>query len=238
MGACRPRNTCITRLLREKEMRVVEHGTHPGVYLVKGRLATVNAVPGVRVHGEQLFKHKGREYREWNPRQSKLAAAIAKGMKSAAIQPDSVVLYLGAANGATPSHVSDMVTEGGVYCVEFSARAARDLLKVCGLRENTVPIVADARKPEEYADIGRVDAIFEDVADPEQARILKENARFLGKGGWALLAVKSACIDSSKRPAEVFAQVKKDLRDCFELVEEIDLEPFEAGHEMLVLKKK
>jgi len=215
---------------------VVEHRVQKGVYLVDGQLATLNAAPGKRVHGEQLFKRGGREYREWNPKQSKLAAAIVKGLKTPAIQPTSIVLYLGAANGATASHVSDIARV--VYCVEFSARAARDLLRVCSQRENMFPIVADARKPGEYGDVGEVDVVFEDVADPEQARILKENARFLRKGGLALLAVKAACIDSSKPPKKVFAEVREELADAFDLIEEIDLEPFEMGHELLVLKKK
>lgn len=219
-------------------MNITKHEIHSGIYFVNRRLSTISAAPGIKVHGERLIKIKGKEYREWNPHQSKLAAAIIKGMQTNAITPNSTVLYLGAANGATPSYVSDIVTNGGVYCVEFSARAARDLIRVCNQRENMVPIVADARKTNEYAEIGMVDVIFEDVADPEQARILKENARFLNPGGIALLAIKSACIDSAKPAKQVFEEVKKELEPIFELIEEIDLEPLEMGHEMLVLRKK
>ncbi|PIY91829.1 fibrillarin, partial [Candidatus Micrarchaeota archaeon CG_4_10_14_0_8_um_filter_60_7] len=75
----------------------------------------------------------------------KLAAAIAKGLVAGIAEGDSV-LYLGAANGATPSFVSDLVgAKGMVYCVEFSPRAMRDLIRVCEQRENMVPILADAR---------------------------------------------------------------------------------------------
>jgi fibrillarin-like pre-rRNA processing protein len=63
------------------------HEHHYGVYIIKfedgsERLATRNLTPGRRVYGERLVKWGGAEYREWNPYRSKLAAAIANGLKS------------------------------------------------------------------------------------------------------------------------------------------------------------
>lgn len=49
------------------------------------------------------------EYRVWNPFRSKLAAAIVGGVGNIYMPPGSKVLYLGAANGTTVSHVSDIV---------------------------------------------------------------------------------------------------------------------------------
>lgn len=54
------------------------------------------------------------EYRVWNPFRSKLAAAIVGGVGNIHMPPGSKVLYLGAANGTTVSHVSDIV--GPVSC--------------------------------------------------------------------------------------------------------------------------
>ena len=45
----------------------------------------------------------------WNPFRSKLAAAIVGGVGNIYMPPGSKVLYLGAANGTTVSHVSDIV---------------------------------------------------------------------------------------------------------------------------------
>lgn len=45
----------------------------------------------------------------WNPFRSKLAAAIVGGVGAVHMPPGSKVLYLGAANGTTVSHVSDIV---------------------------------------------------------------------------------------------------------------------------------
>ena len=78
------------------------------------RLATKNLAPGIKVYGEQLVNYKGVEYRVWNAYRSKLAAAILKGLEFMPIKRGTKVLYLGAASGTTPSHVSDIVGEEGI----------------------------------------------------------------------------------------------------------------------------
>ena len=171
----------------------------PGVFRVEGKLATENLAPGSRVYGERLVKVKKIEYRFWEPSRSKLGAALVRGLKNMPIQPGSRVLYLGAASGTTPSHVSDVVGESGiVFAVEFSPISMRDLLKVCEQRPNLLPLLQDARFPGKYEKVvgGNVDVVYEDVADPQQARIMIENAKvFLKKGGWGLLAVKARSVE-------------------------------------------
>ena len=210
---------------------------NPNLLADGNRLATRNLVKGFKVHGERLFEKNGEEWREWNPNRSKLAAAIAKGLETGIAEGDSV-LYLGAANGATPSFVSDLVgAKGIVYCVEFSPRAMRDLIRVCEQRENMVPILADARKTKDYEEVKRVDCVFEDVADPEQARIMVENSRFLKKGGLGLLAVKARCVDSAMEPRRVYEQVEREVSKAFKILQRLDLAPFEADHAFLALEK-
>ena len=214
--------------------------SNPNLVREGSRLYTRSMVPGFKVHGERLLEKNGAEWREWNPNQSKLGAAIMHGLKTE-IPVGASVLYLGAANGATPSFVSDLVgAEGAVFCVEISARAMRDLIRVCEKRENMLPIMADGRKPETYARElpERVDFIFEDVADPAQARILIENARFLSKGGIAMIAVKARCISSAEEPETVYKAVEAELSLTFETVERMRLEPYEQDHEFLVLRKR
>ena len=83
-------------------------------------LLTKNLVPGKKVYGERLIKDKDGEYREWDPKKSKLAAAILKGCPNVGIRKNDVVLYLGAASGTTVSHVSDMVgKEGFIFALDF-----------------------------------------------------------------------------------------------------------------------
>lgn len=188
-----------------------------------------------------MVKYKGQEYRVWDPFRSKLAAAILKGLKSVPIQPRQKVLYLGAASGTTPSHVSDIVgPEGHVYCVEFAPRVLRELVdNVCAFRGNMSPILADARLPDSYRMlVGVMDDVYCDIAQPEQARVLADNAdMFLRKNGGAMLAIKARSIDVSKPPSEIYEREIKILqkRD-FKILEVIHLEPYDKAHLMVVAK--
>ena len=150
------------------------------------------------------------------------------------------VLYLGAANGITSSFVSDVIGKKGIlYGVEISASAMEDFIFVCQRKENMLPILADARAPEKYAHMidGKVDVIFEDVADKEQANVMIRNAKAaLKKGGYGMLAVKARCIDSAADPKKIFAQVEKELSEDFEIEENVDIDQFEKDHEFLLLK--
>lgn len=129
--------------------------------------------------------------------------------------PGSKVLYLGGASGTSVSHVADIVGPSGfVYAVEFSPRSGRDLIAMASKRTNVVPIVEDARQPLKYRMImPMVDAIFADVAQPDQARIVAMNAHyFLKVGGGILISIKANCIDSTAPAAKVFASEVEKMR--------------------------
>ena len=117
-------------------------------------------------------------------------------------------MYLGAASGTTVSHVSHIIgPEGIVYAVEFSHRVGRDLINMAKKRTNIIPIIHDARKPQDYRFlVGMVDVVFADVAQPDQARIIAENCHmYLKNGGKFLISLKANCIDSTNSPDVVFA---------------------------------
>jgi rRNA 2'-O-methyltransferase fibrillarin len=166
---------------------IVEPHRFAGVFISRGKedsLCTLNLVPGESVYQEKRVSvpipdsSEKIEYRVWNPYRSKLAAAILGDIDKIWMKPGSKVLYLGAASGTTVSHVADLVgPEGTVYAVEFSHRSGRDLVNMAKSRTNVVPIVDDARHPLNYRMlVPMVDVIFEDVAQPDQARILALNA--------------------------------------------------------------
>ncbi|ENN95611.1 fibrillarin [Methanocaldococcus villosus KIN24-T80] len=201
------------------------------------RLAT-KALSSKRVYDERFIKINNVEYRVWNPNKSKLAAAIIKGLKFLPIKKGSKVLYLGASAGTTPSHVSDIVENGIVYAVEYSPRIIRELLDVAEDRKNIIPILGDANKPQEYSYIEKVDVIYEDVAQPNQAEILIKNAKwFLKENGYAMIAIKARSIDVVREPKEIFKEQKEILENNgFKVLEEIDIEPFEKDHIMFLLE--
>ena len=210
-----------------------------GVYLIDGKLATENVDRGNRVYGEVLVTNESKEYRLWNPYRSKLAAAIINGLKNFKLANDSKVLYLGAATGTTSSHVSDIASNGQVFCVELSERNMRDLIKVCERRKNMFPILSDANNTENYSkNVGICDIIYQDVSARDQASILNKNSEMLKRGGYAYFIIKSQSIDVSKKPEDVFSESLKDMQQNFELIEKVKLEPFDDLHMFAVLRKR
>ncbi len=213
----------------------------PGVYLIGDSLATKNLVPGTAVYGEKLVEHEEVEYRLWNPRRSKLSAALLKGLKQWPIEEDSRILYLGAASGTTASHLSDIAPMGRVYCVEFSPRAFIKLLYLCELRKNMYPLLCDARKPESYQFyLEKCDFIYQDVAQARQAEILAENARYyLKPHGHAAIAIKARSIDVARKPEEIFSsEIAKMRGHGFKILETIELEPYERDHILVLMEKR
>jgi fibrillarin-like pre-rRNA processing protein len=230
------------------KVKVKPHPLFEDVYQViledgAQRLATKNLSPGRSVYGEKLVKYRQVEYRVWDAFRSKLAAAILKGLSRVPIKQGHTVLYLGAASGTTASHVSDIIGEKGhVYCVEFASRSIRDLVdNVCNYRLNMSPILEDARFPEKYAMFltRKVDDIYCDIAQSEQAKILADNADlFLKNSGWIMLAVKSQSIDVTKEPSEIYERELKVLeRRGFRAEQIVHLEPYDKAHAMIVAQR-
>ncbi len=223
-------------------IKLYEHEKYKNVYIVElddgsSRLATKNLVPGKRVYGEHLFRWGDAEYREWNTYRSKLAGALAKGLKELPVAPNQRILYLGAGSGTTVSHISDIVgLRGVIYAVEFAPRVMRELIVVADERPNIVPILEDARMPQRYRMIvGEVDGLYADIAQPEQAAIVADNAEmFLKDKGWLLLAIKARSIDVTAEPSEIYKREIETLKSRgFDIVDVVHLEPFDRDHAMV-----
>lgn len=202
----------------------------PGIYREGKWLYTKNLTPGKRISTEKIHTADGIEYRSWNPYKSKMAAAILKGCKNMPVRKDSHVLYLGAANGTTASYFSDIATDGMIYAIEISFQAMKDLLSVCKNRENMIPIMANARKPEEYETmVEYVDVVYQDISQRDQVKIfLKNMERFDAKEG--LLMVKARSIDVSMKPEKVFERVKEEIKNNFQIKETLSLHPYARDH--------
>lgn len=205
----------------------------------------------IKVNGEELLatisgfkdedtlEHDNVNYRLWNPSTSKLASMIIKGM-DIPLRKSSRVLYLGAASGTTVTHVSDIVTEGVVFAVEFAPMPARDLLRAIERRINVVPIISDARQPEKYPPfIDRVDILYQDVAQPNQAEIAILNAnKFLCPGGIAVIAIKAKSISISQRVEDIFMGEIETLTERFEVIDKRSLEPLHHDHIAVLCRYK
>jgi len=218
------------------------HNKYYGVYVVEledgtMRLATKNLVPGHRVYGERLFRFEGVEFREWNAFRSKFAAALLNGLAEQPVREGHSILYLGVASGTTASHVSDIVgPRGRVYGVDIAPRVLREFLMVADARKNLLPILGDARKPQEYRHVVElVNGIYADIAQPDQAAIVADNAdMFLMDGGYLLLAIKARSIDVTKEPSEIYRREVNTLKERgFEIIDVVHLEPYDKDHAMI-----
>ena len=224
-------------------LKVSPHQLNKNVFIIEFsdgslKLTTKNLVPGKRVYGERLYVIAGNEYREWIPYRSKLAGALLKGIKEVPINNGDKVLYLGAASGTTTSHVSDIIGNNGrLYGIEFAPRVMREFLLLSKERKNIIPILADARKPSEYSHIVElVDDLYVDVAQPEQASLVVENAEwFLKNGGNLFFAIKARSIDVTKEPTEIY---KKEITTIenrgFKIKDVVHLEPYDKDHAMVL----
>lgn len=205
------------------------------------RLSTLNLVKGTTVYGEKLVRHKGEEYRVWDPFRSKLAGALENGLSWLPLGSLSRILYLGASTGTTVSHISDIIgAKGIIFAVESSSRVGRELLqRVVSNRENIVPILEDARRPNLYFSIlGTVDVVYCDIAQPDQTEIAIKNCRqYLRPDGALFLIVKTRSIDVVKNPRYVIDQEAKKLKaNQFMINQIINLEPFDKDHALISAK--
>ncbi|MCK4335695.1 MAG: fibrillarin-like rRNA/tRNA 2'-O-methyltransferase [Candidatus Aenigmarchaeota archaeon] len=211
-----------------------------GVWRKGKHIFTRNLIPGDKTYSKNLIVFKKKEFREWNPNRSKPAAAIANGLKFLPIMEKAKILYLGIASGQTATFLSDIIgKEGVIYGIEISERCVRDLNPIAEKRGNIVPIIGDARKPEEYGWIEKVDVVYEDVASDDQTPIIIRNAdQFLKPNGFAIIAIKARSIDVVKRPEEIYKQELEKLKKHFKILEKVKLDPHEKDHLFVVMKKR
>jgi len=209
----------------------------PGVFEVEGKLATKATFKDYRPFGEIVIKG----YRLWNPNRSKLSAALVKGLKQMPITKGSKVLYLGIAHGFTASYVADIVgKEGIVYGVEFSERPFTELLPIAEKYGNIVPIKADARLPNLYSWVEKVDVVFVDIADRQMTEAAIRNCReFLKEDGRLMLAIKSRSIDVTESPRKIVDnELEKLEKEGFDVLQVLMLDPLEKDHGFILARMK
>jgi fibrillarin-like pre-rRNA processing protein len=169
-------------------------------------------------------------WRVWDVRRSKLGALLDRGVETGFTGPDDRVLYLGAAAGTTVSHVADVA--GATYAVEFAPGPMRELLGVAREREWLFPLLADARRPSEYAHVveSDLDVIVQDVATRGQADVALANRQFLADDGRLVLAIKARSEDVTTEPEHVFDEVVEELEEGYEILSRTSLERYHADH--------
>jgi len=115
----------------------------------------------------------------------------------------------------------------------------RNLFIVCSKKKNMIPIVGDARFPERYAqNIGPVDVIYQDIAQPNQAEILLKNTgKFSPK--YAMLAIKSRSINAVKSPKTGLQRGNRQTAGKIRHTPDHEtMQPYDKDHVLLNTKGK
>ena len=207
--------------------------------LILGRsLWSRYAVRGVSLRVERLKREGRKEWRQWNPRSSKLGAGLLKAAESGLLPAEGATcLYLGAGHGTSISHLHDHLCaaknhlSGQIISVDISPRCMRDLLRLASSRPGILPVLADCRETDQIAPFlsQRVPWLFQDVSQTGQVEMfIRSCNRFLASGGTGILSLKAA---SERDTQGAFNHAEKALMDAdFTLVERIDLAGWEDQH--------
>ena len=168
-------------------------------------------------------------WRDWNPWRSKLAAWLRASGREWPLEPDARVLYLGAAEGTTVSHVCDLCPQGRVAAVEVSPTAMAELLVVAERYQNLLPVLTDAHFPARYAPQAEgCSFLYQDVAQRDQLAIFRRNWDFYCPRE-GLLMLKAPGIRAGA-PEAVLDEAEAELRETFATVERSDIAKWAKGH--------
>ncbi len=207
-----------------------------GIAKVRGKLYTTTKYND-SIYGEDVKRIEKTYFREWEPKRSKIAAAILKRVKDLPFRKNSNILYLGASTGTTTTHLSDICTEGRIFAVEKAYDPFVKLISLAERRENIYPILEDAAVPERYAFfMDNIDFIYQDVAQRNQVQIFNTNARAFPKARDAMLILKIRSISGKGSEDEI---LKREIAkiDDFRPVEVINLHPYSKANYLIRLKK-
>ncbi|MGC8546788.1 MAG: fibrillarin-like rRNA/tRNA 2'-O-methyltransferase [Thermoplasmata archaeon] len=194
------------------------------LYEENGKLFTASKYPRP-VYGEDVIKRNNVYYRLFSPLRSKLSSSIKSGLRPE-IKKSFHVVYLGASTGTTVSHVSDIVSDGIVFAIEFSPMPFVKLMQLSSVRSNVLPMLLDASKPQTFGIfIDKTDLVYQDIAQPNQIDIFIRNMKFFSaKRG--ILMFKTY---SMRAGLSINDEIKK-LKDEFNVQQVKDISRFHKGH--------
>lgn len=151
--------------------------------------------------------------------------AQKKGLRNV-VNKKTSILYVGASHGRTVAKLSKECKI--IYALDVSVVTTKKLLEIAEKQTNIAPILADANKINEYKNrVGKIDFIFQDIAQKDQVRIFKKLISHF-KPKHAMLALKTKNIDSIKSKELVLKDALEELSD-FD-IEYVDLSPEIKDH--------
>jgi fibrillarin-like pre-rRNA processing protein len=206
------------------------------VAIRNGHLYTISK-DNYSVYGEDVMKLDGKFYRDWEPKRSKISAALKNGLRYFPFNSDTNLLYLGASSGTTVSHLSDIMENGRIYAVELSYDPFLKLMRLAERRKNIYPILEDANLIEKYSFfVEKVDSLYQDISQRNQIQIFNSTVEYFPEIKTALLVMKIRSITSKGSDPEILKRSISGLKR-FSVKQIVDLRPYSIGNYMVYLER-
>ncbi|MCL4419840.1 fibrillarin-like rRNA/tRNA 2'-O-methyltransferase [Patescibacteria group bacterium] len=215
----------------------MESGWNPMLRREGGNYYTISNYPRP-VYGEKVKRENGFYKRYWDPKRSKLSAALKKGLRYVPFEKNSRVLYLGASTGTTVSHIVDLCYEGQVFAVEYSFESFIKLLSISVERKNLFPFLEDAMNIENIAGfINSPEVIYQDISQRHQVQIFNLAAETFKSLKKAILIIKVRAISSRQNEKDIVRNSIKGVKG-FKVLEIIDLKPFDKSNYLVYMERQ
>ncbi len=206
------------------------------VTIRNGRLYTVSEDSN-SVYGEDVLKIDGKFYREWEPKRSKISAALKNGLWHFPFNSNTNLLYLGASSGTTVSHLSDIIVNGRIYAIELSYDPFLKLMRLAERRKNIYPILEDANLIEKYSFfVEKAGTLYQDISQRNQIQIFNSTVEYFHEIKEALLVMKIRSITSRGSDPEILKKSISGIKG-FSVKQIVDLKPYSVGNYMLYLER-
>ena len=157
------------------------------------QLATKNLVKGTETYKEKIVRVNGEEFLEWNPYSCKLAAAIRNGLQILPIMKNFRIICIGATDGSTISHISDIVdSRGSVFVIDSNKNKKSFLNKLTTTHKNIIS-VSDNPHEQLYSTsiTGKIDVLYVDIPQLDQTELaIQKYSSLLKTGGFLMLTAK------------------------------------------------
>ena len=178
----------------------------------------------LEITDERIFSENGKIYREWNPYNCKLAAAIKNGLQIMPILKNSKVLCI-SDKISTIIHMSDLVDENGRVFVknfEHNSEIKNTLLKRKNIGIINKKLMDDENKFNTNDKI--LDAIFLDYdKNEEPSKLISEYKKNLKNNGFLMIVKKNSTHNekSDESMPEWMKEQRSGLQETRNLVEKL-----------------
>ena len=201
------------------------------------QLATKNIVKGTKTPKEKIVLVNDEEFLEWNPYNSKLAAAIRNGLQILPIIKNSKIICINPLEESTILHISNIVgSRGIVFVIDDNKNKKSFLKKLADTHKNIIPIYDNLHELSHSSSItGKGDALYVDIPESDQMEMIIENCgSFLKNEGFLMLIAKKdnnailendvvGWIAEQRAGLNKIREITNKLRSQFEIIQEINL---------------